>query len=457
MKKETLPKGIIQGLLFNIGIFIIFIALLINYFFPEYSIIEEKKDKLNTLQLENKKLLKEWLAYNDFKALFFKNDLTKNEYLKNIFNDPSKDIKGTYESNLINKGTWSYDNFISKKIEEIKNKELSLSSSKIKQKIEKILPYYKDNSSLDGNGLTDFKFINYIEKIIHNFWLEYVWNIGIWDFSLEESELLSNKKKTKSQLEWEIYSFKLPLTLTWKKKNIIDFIYYIENVWSVSFIKEGKDIEIKEISRKRNIKDKKWNIIAVNDFYNIPRYFLWEKDILNNIVVDIENIKLKDYIDSSLNPIDYDNDLVTFVNFIKNDQPDEKYEITIDLKFYVKWLEIYKTKKYIDNVVLKYNKLSKIISSGIQFWKNNKSKLSARSKISLKELEKQNNYLSLLSKEIKNLSNKKRLEKELWNVYIEAQKYEKVFDTISKSLDIHLKDVSENIYKKYKESTKINK
>jgi len=35
------------------------------------------------------------------------------------------------------------------------------------------------------------------------------------------------------------------------------------------------------------------------------------------------------------------------------------------------------------------------------------------SKISLKELEKQNNYLSLLSKEIKNLSNKKRLEKEL--------------------------------------------
>jgi hypothetical protein len=59
MKKETLPKGIIQGLLFNIGIFIIFISLLMNYFFPEYSIIEEKKAELNTLQLENKNLLKE--------------------------------------------------------------------------------------------------------------------------------------------------------------------------------------------------------------------------------------------------------------------------------------------------------------------------------------------------------------------------------------------------------------
>jgi len=133
--------------------------------------------------------------------------------------------------------------------------------------------------------------------------------------------------------------------------------------------------------------------------------------------------------------------LVTFVNFIKNDQPDEKYEITIDLKFYVKWLEIYKTKKYIDNVVLKYNKLSKIISSGIQFWKKNKSNFSPSSKFSLKELEIQNNYLSLLSKDIKNLSNTKRLEKELWNVYIEAQKYEKVFDTISKSLDTHLKNI----------------
>jgi hypothetical protein len=390
--------------------------------------------------------------------LFFKNDSTKDEYLKNIFTDTSKDIKGTYESNLINKWKDNYNDFISKKVEEIKNKELNLSSSQIRQKIEKILPYYKDNSSLDGKWLTDFKFINYIEKIIHNFWLEYVWNIGVWNFTLEESELLSDKKKKKikSQLEWEIYNFKLPLTLTWKKKNIIDFLYYIENVWNISFIKDGKDIEIKEISRKRDIKDKKWNVIAVNDFYNIPRYFLWEKDILNNIVVDIENIKLKDYIDSSLNPIDYDDDSITFINFIKNDQPDEKYEITIDLKFYVKWLEIYKTKKYINNITLKYNNLLKIISSGIQFWKKNKANSSSSSKLSLKKLEIQNSYLSFLSKDIKNLSNIKRLDTELWNVYIEAQKYEKIFDTISKSLDIDLKNVSESIYKKHKESEEKN-
>jgi len=59
MKKKVMPKGMILGLLFNIGIFTIFIFVLLNYFFPEYLLIEEKKEKLNTLQLENKKLLKE--------------------------------------------------------------------------------------------------------------------------------------------------------------------------------------------------------------------------------------------------------------------------------------------------------------------------------------------------------------------------------------------------------------
>ena len=450
MKKKVMQKGLILGLLIKIGILIMFIFVLLRYFLPEYLLVEEKKEKLNVLQLENETLSKKWLEYNDFKDLFFKNDSKNSEYIKNIFNISPKDIKDTYEWNFINKGNSGYNDFISKKTEEIKNKELSLSSSKIKQKIEKILPYYKDSSSLDWNGITDFKFINYIENIINKFWLEYSWSIWIWDFKLEESELNDDKNKTKNQLEWEIYSFKLPLKVIWKKKNIIDFIYYLENVWSVSFIKEGQDIRIKEINNEKYIRNKEWNIIAINDFYNIQRYFLWEKDILNNIVVGIENIKLKGYIDSSLNPIDYDNELVTFINFIKKDQPDEKYEINIDLKFYVRWLERYKTKKYIDNVVSRYNKLLKTISSGIKFWKKNRSNFSVRSKFSLKELEKYNIYLLSLSKEI----NKKRLEKELWNVYIEAQKYEKVFDNISKSLDIHLKNVSENIYKKFKEENK---
>ncbi|MDQ7022320.1 MAG: hypothetical protein Q9M97_02110 [Candidatus Gracilibacteria bacterium] len=184
MKKTTIPKGIIQGLLFNIAIFILFIFLGISYFAPEYSVIEDKKTELNNLQKENSDLLIKGLNFSEFKKLYLK-DSSINDYLKNIITDPSKDIDNTYKENLTNNGPGSYDEFILEKNEEIKNKETNLNNSQIKNKIAKILPSYKEYASLKEEGLTDFKFINYMEKIIHAFGLEYEGNIGVGSFVLE--------------------------------------------------------------------------------------------------------------------------------------------------------------------------------------------------------------------------------------------------------------------------------
>ncbi len=244
MKKTTIPKWTIQSLFFSIIILIVFISISLIYFLPEYLKIEEKKITLNILQKNNAYLLQSGLPYDDFKRIFIK-DLSKNKYLTNLFSKENKKNRILYESNFIN-NDWnkSYETFILEKEKKIRKQEESLETSKIKEKIKKILPYYKDNAALSWYWITDFKFINYIEKLINTFWLEYSGSIWIWELKLEEDSL--NVEKKKSKLDWEIYSFKLPLDLTWRKKNIIDFIHYIENVWKIKFTKDGKNIKIKK-------------------------------------------------------------------------------------------------------------------------------------------------------------------------------------------------------------------
>lgn len=452
MKKTTIPKWVIQWLVFNIVIFILFIFLWINYFLPEYNIIEDKKNELNNLQSENKRLLAKWLGFSEFKKKSIK-DPNISDYLKNILSDPTKDIANTYKSNLVNNWSWTYQKFIEEKNNKIKEKEKNLENSKIKEKIKKILPSYKSDSNLKDEWLTDFEFVNYMEKIIHNFWLKYEGNIWIWNLTLEDSNSNKNKKIKKGKEDnddWKIYSFKSNFNINWPKKNIIDFIYYLENVWSIYSVNDGKDIKINEVNRSRKFEDENWNMIK-NDFYYLPRYFSWEKGIFNHIFVDIDSIWLWDYLDSSADPISYD-EWTSFIEFIKTDQANEKYKINIVLKFYVKWLEEFKTKEYIKKVVLEYEKIQKIVSSWINIWKNNKSKLLDKWESSLKELEKINSYLKFISDDIKNLSDTEKLKLELWNTYKEAQKYQINFDKIYKTFDANFINISETEYKKYKDN-----
>jgi len=454
MKKTTIWKWVLQGLIFNILIFWVFIFIVTNYFVPNYFEIEEKKEKLNNLQLENKHLLNEWLSFIKFKKNFAKDTIENNAYLKNIVNDPSKEFKFIYESNLVNTWNKSYDKFISNKIIELKKKEEDLSKSKLKEKIEKILPYYKFDSSFKEEWLTDFKFINHIEKIIHSFNIDYIWTIWIWNFTLEDSGVKMIKNKKKKQEDWEIYSFKLPLTLIWSKKSLIDFLYYIENVWNISFTENNDDIKIKQVNSMKKYRNEDW-IVIKNNFHNIWNYFPWENNIFNNLIIDIEKIKFEDYIDSSFDPIDYTNG-ETFLNFIKNDQTDEKYEIDIELKFYTKGLEKYKTKKYIQKVIWEYNELVILFSNTINFWKKNSSILPNKALLSLKELNKYNDYLKLLKDDIEELSNDKDLKENLWSIYRKAQSIKYIFDNnIKNIIETDLKNVSLENYNKYRKIDKI--
>ena len=450
MKNKALQEGIFQGFIFNLIIFVWLLFIGLNYIYPEYSIIEGKKNELTQIQDKYDNLKSKWLSYGDFTSLhtsLWRKELSTNIHLTSVLKEFTKE---DYANNFINTKWWKYENFINIKKEEIKKDKNKLEESGVSDNIKNILPYYTEDSSLSNDSLTDFRFINHIETLLNNFRLEYSDSIGIWNLSLEESvewDIPKNKWK-ENQLEWKIYNFDLELWLVWRKKNVIDFIHYIENVWNIK-IWDNWEIEVKSIPLGSTYINDDWEKVK-NNFNNIWRYFVWKKDIYNNLIVDIKSIKFENYLDSSNLPTKY-NKNETFINFIKKDknQVDEKYEVNLVLKFYVKGLPTYKIKNYISNITFRQKKLLWIISWWIRNWEANKSKLKYIQRSSLLKLKEYNFYINSISKEIKELNNSKKLKTEIWNVYKSAQNYNEIFNKIEKGLDTHLKNVSKENYKQF--------
>ena len=448
-KNKTLQRGIVQGLVFNFILLSILLFAWFNYFYPEYLKIENKKIELEEKYKKYEILKSKWLQFEKFNKLhssLWKEKISNNISLKNTLNQFNKE---DYDKNFIN--TWSgyYLDFFKKQEKEINIKKLEQEKSGVLNVIKKILPYYTEDSSIAKGSLTDFKFINYIENILNNFNLQYKWVVWIKQLSAVNTfNSLWHKKeiKTQNQLEWEIYSFVLNFDLTGKKKNIIDFIYFIENSWNIS-IWDSANIVIKKASSKNYFFNND-GLKIKNNFSDISNYFKWNEKIYDNLFIEIETIKLKDYLDSSKLPTHY-NKWKTFISFIKwdNNQINEKYNINISLKFYVKGQPIYKIKDFIKNISVRHKKLTSIINVWIQYWEKNKANLGYSQKISLKKLKSYNLYLKNINKNIKWLSD---IKKQLWNRYKQAKSYSDVFDEIDKNLDVYLKKISENIYQNYK-------
>ena len=69
--------------------------------------------------------------------------------------------------------------------------------------------------------------------------------------------------------------------------------------------------------------------------------------------MDIESIEIGDYIDSSF---DLKNTEESFINYLKNTQWKEQYSAKIQLRFYVKWIPVFKIEKYIKDFVWDFTK-----------------------------------------------------------------------------------------------------
>ncbi len=408
MRKER-NNIILMGLVINIVIFVILITLLFLYFYPKLADIENKKANLSKLVNTYYTLKEKGLPYSEFKKI---KDPNISAYQQKIL---WKIDKNFYEKNFLNNGKFNNFSDFLNSLEEQINWNLKEDYREKYNKIYKILPIYAESSSSDIKSeiLTDFKFVNMLENLLYEY--DLISESPLW---IKEISKLNNysESKNKSDLSSDIYVIKLPLTIEWKKKNIIKFLTHIQNMWKIKLC---------------NIKDKcekKWELIVEN----------------SAIFTELNSISMWEYIDSSpsISIADKDKNLLEILT--QTIQKNERFKLDIELLFYVQWLPNYKIKEFIKEVIwtvpknLKQDKLDEISKINYSLIKSRLKKLQNKYKSNKLILQKLNNidsYLKSIDKDIKGINKEIPKSKDLMAIYNKVQRYKWIFLLISKKLD----------------------
>lgn len=366
--------------------FVLTIGLLVYLFIsilPQILVIEDTKKSTKELYNSLTRIEKSWLTFDEFKSLnnVWSNSVVVNEILKSMTWD-------FYTANLVNTKSANYKEFLNNKVKDLNSDENKKIAQEKINKISKVLPPYSDTSiDFSPYALTDYKFVNYVESIIESF--NFTTNNSIWitKLSLVGDYAISTGKS--DSLESNIYYIPLNLVLNWTKSSVIDFLYFIENVWNISVDKN--DI---------NINNNYW-FLSKN---SIKKILEWDKltadyNIFEHQIVDIDKITFSEYIDSSyLSRGD-----TSFRDFIIKTQWNDKFEINVNLMFYVKWQPTYKIVEDITSILDKYQKtiwlVNKWLSDPKTEWLNRINLTKYNETIKLFNDEVNNMRKSLVKKE----------------------------------------------------------
>lgn len=448
MKFKWSKQAIFQSFLFNIVFIILFSVLGVYYVLPLFTEVSEKKDKLDILWSKYIDLKKKWLDYANFtalhKTLWKEKKISDNVFLSNVLENF---WKNDYEQYFLNTTNIGYSDFLDKQIKDARIKRQELEDTGISNSIKDILPYFTDNASLSDSSLTNFKFINRIESLLDTFDLNTVDNIWMWDLSIVGS-IEQNKwsKENASSMDGKIYRWEIRLNIVWKKKNIVNFIHYIDNVWKIKI--EDWKVTVKRPNKEAIFIDDYGNE-KNNDFLDIPGYFIWEEDIYNRLIMEMSSLELAEYLDSSDLPTP---DRYTFLGLVKEKQWDEKYKANLVIAYYVKGLPSYKITNFIQKTSQRYAQLLQISKVWKQFISKNKAKFKTSNSISaIDSLSVINKYLIGIEAKVGEIKEWLWKKGNIWEAYKTAREYDSIFNAISKSLDHDMKSISIVLYKKYKD------
>jgi len=418
-KYKNKRQWIIYRFLLQIIIFSIFIWIILYYIIPNVEKIEAYKISLIERISSYENIEKNWIEFNDFNSLKKSVELEwgitlkEDVYLSNILLDIKKDFfDDNYKTNI---NEVNYKIFLDNKYKESIKKKNSQKVIQRDSKIKKILPAYIENDKLIEDEewiLTDFKFVNYLELLLDTFNLESDIEFGIWELStVSFSGENYNKGKKQDLLESKIYYIPIDFDIKWQKRDIIKFIHFFENVWSLEINSNNINIFNDKVLQNLNINNSSSK--GVNPY--------------QNQVADIVSITMNEYIDSS--PKVRKKDLYTFV--LQN-QADEEYEIGVTIRFYTKWLPSYKIEFYVNWVISKYKKLKKDISKLLKEVSNSRFKRMKWSSANISnEVKSIYEYLNNLDKAIK--SYEKSSKKVWWldSIYEKIQKLDEKLEIVS--------------------------
>ncbi len=336
-------NSIIIYSIFFILLTIALIFLFISVIIPWIKEVNTYKKEVSELYDNYSRINKQWISFDEFNSNIklvlanSKDNKVDSDYLLEVVESIDKNF---YDKNFINNKKEKFNIFI----EEISKKYSDSTSFDDKTKfISSILPLYsEDFSDLGDNSLTDFKFINYIESIAETFNIEF--RDSIWISEIKLLEEYSSSIWNKS-LDTNIFYIPLSLEINWSKSSIINFLYFIENVWKIK-VDEESNIDLDYGNNKDFIefKDKalKWQF--KNQDYAI----------FNNQILDINYIKFDKYIDSSFNIPEWK---TSFVNYLRSTQGFDKIKVEVSLRFYIKGVPLFKIEKQIKDFIVDFSKL----------------------------------------------------------------------------------------------------
>ncbi|MDD3793275.1 MAG: hypothetical protein PHI37_00485 [Candidatus Gracilibacteria bacterium] len=325
-----LTLGLIYFVLFKIIPGIIEVENLKNATLETYDNIKQKE--------------KSGLTFEEFQSI--RDNIVNTEEEKDLyFTEVLKSIdKEFYDKNLVNTGTGTYNDFILEL-----NKKYSDSSSFDENIniISNVLPVYTEGiSDVEGNYLSDYKFINYIESIAETFNISFSDPIGI-----SQLELVTDYAITvgDNSLEKNIFYIPLSLNISGTKDDIINFLYFIQNVGNISV--DGNKLNV-ELDIDKNFQEFKTK--ALKGQIKTGNY-----NIFNNQIFDVESVTFEKYIDSSFDVLEANQD---FISYIKSFQGNDMYGARIDLRFYVKGIPLFKIESYVKDFILSFDRLNNDIA-----------------------------------------------------------------------------------------------
>lgn len=399
-------KRILQAysskLIFLSVILISLIGIFIYYVSPGYILYKENKNNLVWKIDEYENLKKNGMSFSEISSFI------QNPIAQNIL---SKAGEKFYQNNFSNTSKWDYMDFLITQEEKIYALKKSDIIQSREQKISQILPSYQDGISVEWS-MSDFEFIHSVENMLKTFKLrsESPLSIGgLVSFNKIETDDKSNKNQ-KDSFSSEIFYIPLDLDVIWLKKDIVDFIYFLQNVWKVNTIENN-------------------TITFYND--NILSLQLWSwKNIYENKIVDIESLELSSYIDSStmMRNGSYYETLPWFMSFLKsNVDANEIYNVNLKLRFYVKWLPFYKIETFIESNSKKFQELKTQVNNEFKKveW-NLKSSITWEMFEIMNSLKTIHTYIWDLEKKVKSIEKSMKEKNNLEKLYTESMnlKYE---------------------------------
>lgn len=336
-------------LIISIFITIVLCIVLWVYTYPELKSVSNIKNELLGKISEYDTYAQKWIT--DITTF---DNLVKDPALKKLL--VSEEWKTFFTSQFNNDTSSSYDAFLTEKQKHIDDVKKSWVVDERNNQISKVLPSYTEWYEVEGN-MTDLAFVNYVESLLRTFQLRTTSQIWI--------ENLVPVDQTETNVSTQIFYIPLKLDLVGRKADIVEFLYFLQNVWLVWSIDEKNNNSL--VFYKDNLVNR-----TIAGQRRTINYNIYE-----NKLVDIESVEFNSYVDNSASPRPSSQlSPEWFLTFVKNgSEKNDEYSVIVDLKFYVKGLPTYKIEVFVESVIKKYREMTAQVETILWQAKNRKTML----------------------------------------------------------------------------------